>query len=243
MDVGVQNAVTRIRVAGALFVLAGVQYAVLEYVVAAAWRNPPYSYAVNFISDLGNPVPGDVFEGRVIDSPLHQVMDTAFIAQGVLFIVASVLLLGALKTGRLERVLLRLAIAHGVGVILVGFFPESSSALHNGVIVVHSLGAAVAIVSGNVIPIVLGARGRQLGIPRWLRGASTALGTLGLVAFVLLQADRPLYHSDGGVPERIAVYTILAFELMLGVILLIRPPRQNSSPPIHIHNVAERLAS
>jgi len=78
---------------------------------------------------------------------------------------------------------------------------------------------------------------------KWLRGASTALGTLGLAAFLLLQADRPLYHSDGGVPERIAVYTILAFELMLGVILLIRPPRQSSSPPIHIHNVAERLAS
>ena len=241
MDVRVQKNVARSRAAGALFVLAGVQYAVLEYVAAAAWHNPPYSYAVNFISDLGNPVPGDVFDGRVINSPLHLVMDTAFIAQGVLFIAASVLLLGGVEAGRLRRVLLGLVIAHGAGVILVGFFHESSAALHNGVIVVHSIGAAAAIIAGNVIPIVLGARGGQFGAPRWLRRASTALGILGLAAFVLLQADRALYDSDGGVPERIAVYTITAFELMLGGILLARPSRVDSMPPIH--NAAERLAS
>ena len=97
MDVRVQKNAARFRGAGALLVLAGIQYAVLEYVAAAAWHNPPYSYAVNFISDLGNPVPGDTFQGRVIDSPLHLVMDTAFIAQGVLFIAASVLLLGGVK--------------------------------------------------------------------------------------------------------------------------------------------------
>ena len=224
--------------------LAGIQYAVLEYVAAAAWHNPPYSYTVNFISDLGNPVSGDVFDGRVIDSPLHLVMDTAFIGQGVLFIAASVLLTGGVKAGRLGRlgrVLLGLAIAHGVGVILVGLFHESSAALHNGVIVVHSIGAAAAIIAGNLIPIVLGARGGQLGAPRWLRTASTALGILGLAAFVLLQADRPLYDSDGGVPERIAVYTILAFEVLLGVILLARPPRRDTVPPVH--TAAERLAS
>ena len=221
--------------------LAGIQYAVLEYVAAAAWHNPPYSYAVNFISDLGNPVPGDVFDGRVIDSPLHLVMDTAFIAQGVLFIAASVLLLGGVKAGRLGRVLLGLAIAHGVGVILVGLFHESSAALHNGVIVVHSIGAAAAIIAGNLIPIVIGARGGQWGAPRWLRTASTTLGIIGLAAFVLLQADRPLYDSDGGVPERIAVYTILAFEVMLGLILLARPPRRDSVPPVR--TATERLAS
>jgi len=241
MDVRVQKNVARYRAAGALLMLAGVQYPVLEYVAAAAWHNPPYSYAVNFISDLGNPVPGDVFDGRVINSPLHLVMDTAFIAEGVLFIAASVLLLGGAEAGRLGRVLLGLAIAHGVGAILVGLFHESSAALHNGVIVVHSIAAAAAIIAGNVIPIVLGARGGQFGAPRRLRTASTALGILGLAAFVLLQADRPLYDTYGGVPERIAVYTITAFELMLGGILLARPPRPDSLPPVH--NASERLAS
>jgi hypothetical protein len=80
--------------------------------------------------------------------------------------------------------------------------------------------------------------GEQIGIPRWLRGVSTAFGTLGLIGSVLPQADRPLYNSDGGAPERIALYTTLVFELMLGTLLLAAPPRQNSSLLIH-----ERLAS
>jgi hypothetical membrane protein len=241
MDVKVQNPIALIRGAGALLVLAAVQYAVLEYVAAAAWHSPSYNYAVDFISDLGNPVPGDVFQGRTVDSPLHLVMDTAFIAQGALFIAASALLLSAMNAGRFKRVLLGLAIAHSVGVILVGFFHESSAALHNGVIVVHSIGAAAAIIAGNVIPILVGTRGAAWGAPRWLRAAGTALGVLGLAAFVLLQADRPLYNSYGGVPERIAVYTILAFELLLGGILLLRPPRQNTLPSVP--NTLERRAS
>lgn len=241
MDVKVQNPVARIRGAGALLVLAAVQYAVLEYVAAAAWHHPSYNYAVDFISDLGNPVPGDVFQGRTVDSPLHLLMDAAFIAQGALFIAAGVLLLSAVNAGRFKQLLLGLAIAHGVGVILLGFFHESSAALHNGVIVVHSIGAATAIIAGNAIPILLGTRGAALGAPRRLRTAATALGILGLAAFVLLQADRPLYNSYGGVPERIAVYTILAFELLLGGILLLRPPRRNTLPSVP--NTPERLAS
>jgi hypothetical membrane protein len=108
-----------------LVILAAAQYLVLEAVSAAAWHTPAYSYAVNFISDLGNPVAGDVFDGRVINSPLHLMMDTAFVVQGALFIAAGVLLAGTI-TGRVSRVLLILALVHGVGVILVGLFQESS---------------------------------------------------------------------------------------------------------------------
>jgi hypothetical membrane protein len=206
----------RLRWAGALLVLAAVQYLVLEAVTAAAWHTPPYNYAVGFISDLGNPVAGDVFEGRVVNSPLHLVMDAAFIGQGVLFITASVLLAGAVA-GRLRTVLLTLAVLHGIGVILVGFFHESTAALTNGVIVVHSLGAAATIVAGNVIAIVVGAVGRRWSVPTWLRVAAVGTGVLGLAAFVLLQADTTLYNAAGGVPERIAVYTILLFEAAAGV--------------------------
>ncbi|MEY9934066.1 putative membrane protein [Catenulispora sp. GP43] len=233
---------TRVRslTAGALLLLAGVQYAVLEYIAASAWHHPSYSYAVGFISDLGNPVAGDVYDGRVINSPRHLVMDAAFIAQGVLFIVAGVLLLREVD-GRLGRVLRGLVIAHGVGVILIGFFHESARALHNGVIIVHGVGAAAAIVCGNVIALVIGAKGERLGVPRWLRSACSALGMLGLAAFVLLQVDRPLYHAAGGVPERVSVYTILLFEALVGVTLLVRPPRLAPISPVH--NSLERHTS
>ena len=231
MDVKVQKLV-RMRIAGALLLLAGVQYVVLEYLAASAWHHPGYSYAVGFISDLGNPVAGDVFEGRVIDSPWHVAMDAAFVAQGLLFIAASVLLLGR-ATGRLKRVLLVLALAHGTGVILIGFFHESSAALHNGVLVVHGISAAVAILAGNAVALVVGAKGDRLSVPGWLRKAGTGLGILGLAAFVLLQADRPLYNAAGGVPERAAVYTILIFEVLVGTALLVRASRPEHLPPAH----------
>ena len=201
---------------GALLMLAALQYLVLEAVTAAGWQHPAYNYAKNFISDLGNPVPGDVFDGRVIDSPLHLVMDTAFIAQGTLFIAAAVLLY-RVAGRRLRGALLALAILHGTGVIMVGLFHESSAALHNGVIIAHSIGAALAIVAGNAIAITAGTAGRRLGLPAWYRILSVTLGIAGLAAFVLLQADHPLYVAAGGVPERIAVYTILAWEAATGL--------------------------
>ena len=235
----VQNPAVRSRCAGALLLLAGVQYVVLEYIAAHAWHSPTHSYAVNFVSDLGNPVAGDVFDGRLVNSPLHLVMDAGFIAQGALFIAAGLQLV--VMVTPLRPSLLWLAFAHGVGVILVGFFPESSAALHDGVIVVHSIGAAGAIIAGNVIAIVIGARGDRLGAPRWLRAASAAFGLLGLAAFVLLQADRPLYHADGGVPERASVYTIVAFESMVGAALLLaRVPY--TAPVLPVRDIANRSA-
>ncbi|MEV6102838.1 DUF998 domain-containing protein [Nocardia sp. NPDC051981] len=231
----VQNLSGRGRFAGALLVLAGLQYVALEYITARAWHHPTYSYAVNFISDLGNPVAGDVFDGRTIDSPLHSVMNTAFVGQGVLFIAAA-LLLAARE--RRERLLFGLVIAHGVGVILVGFFHESAANQHNGVLVVHGIGAAAAIVSGNVVAILVGTR---RGTPRWLRRTSIALGALGLASFALLQADRPLYHAAGGIPERGAVYTILAFEILLGTALLVAGARRAPECPLPVPT--ERLSA
>jgi len=159
------------------------------------------------------------------------VMDAAFIAQGVLFVAAGFLLLRQVG-GRLGWVLRALVSAHGVGVALLGFFQESARAQHNGVLVVHGVGAAAAIVCGNVVALVVGARGERLGVPWWLRSASAALGVLGLAAFVLLQADRPLYRADGGIPERAAVYTIVLFEVLVGVAVLIRPPELASVSPV-----------
>ncbi len=222
MDVRVQNSPST-AIGKVLLPLAAVQYVVLEAVAATAWHDPPYNYAVNFISDLGNPVAGDVFDGRTVTSPLHWVMDTAFIAQGVLFIVAALLLrpLYGAAGRRLDRTLLTLAVLHGVGVILVGFFHESAAALANGVIVVHSLGALATIVTGNVIAIVVAVAGRRLAAPVWHRVLGLVLGVLGLAAFVLLQADHSLYVTAGGVPERVAVYTILVWEAVTGIALLL----------------------
>jgi hypothetical membrane protein len=238
------HTIPRTAIGAALLPLAAIQYLVLEAIAAAAWHHPSYSYAVDFISDLGNPVPGDVFQGRTVDSPLHLVMDAAFIAQGVLFIAAALLLQPLYRgAGRhLGRALLTFAILHGIGVILVGFFHESSAAMTNGVIVVHGIGAATTIVAGNVIAIIVAVNGRRLNAPPWHRILSLTLGVLGLAAFVLLQADHTLYVAAGGIPERIAVYTITAWEAVTGIALLLAPRPRTAADPQLTRNRAKQVS-
>ena len=91
---------------------------VVETVAASAWETPAYSYAFNFISDLGAP-DCSTFQGREICSPLHTVMNAGFIVQGVLFVVASVLL-QRLASGRARNIYLAIALIYGVGMVLVG---------------------------------------------------------------------------------------------------------------------------
>ena len=214
------------HVAAWFLMLAGVQYLVLEAIAASAWHHPAYNYAVNYISDLGNPVLGDRFDDRIINSPLNVVMDTAFIAQGVLFIAAAVLLSRRIP-GRARIVLLVMAILHGIGVTLVGTFHESAAAAANGLIVIHLLGAFVTIASGNVIAILIGIIGRQLSGSPWYRATSIILGIIGLASFVLLEVDKTLANTHGGIPERIAVYTIIVWEVITGIVLL--APRKRVS--------------
>jgi hypothetical protein len=54
----------------AAFLLGPVIYLAAEAIAAAAWKTPTYSYADNWISDLGSATAG-VFQGRELNSPLH----------------------------------------------------------------------------------------------------------------------------------------------------------------------------
>ena len=55
--------------AAVVLLLNAVQWVVSEAVAAAAWTSPPYSYATNYISDLGVPECGTHYQGRTICSP------------------------------------------------------------------------------------------------------------------------------------------------------------------------------
>ena len=57
--------------------------------LAAVAFSPRYSYAHNYVSDLGVPVCGTIFDGRSVCSPLHALMNGDFVLQGVLFFAAA----------------------------------------------------------------------------------------------------------------------------------------------------------
>lgn len=53
-------------------------------------------------------------------------------------------------------------------------------------VVPYLLGALTAIVTGNVIAIIVAVAGRRLAAPTWHRVLGLALGVLGLATFLVL---------------------------------------------------------
>lgn len=141
------------RLASVVWLVAGVVYFVLEAVAATAFV-PSYSYAHNYISDLGVDVPGEL-SGRPIDSPLAFVMNVNFAAHGLLFLIAAVLIVRT-ATGALRYLFLGLAAVHAVGMVMIATVHGSAQAIADGTFVVHSTGAALAIFGANAAIIVAG---------------------------------------------------------------------------------------
>ncbi|MEV0481375.1 DUF998 domain-containing protein [Streptomyces sp. NPDC050508] len=210
----------RLPLGAAVLVLNAVQWVVSEAVAAAAWTSPPYSYATNYISDLGVPKCGTHYQGRTICSPDHALMNTSFIVQGILFATGVVLLAATLLSGRARRVVIALAGAHAVGFLLVGLFHGSPDGPGYS-LALHVAGASIAILCANTIVILAGSL-KSLQLPRAYRVFSIAVGALGLLseAFVGVSA------STAGIFERGGVYSWLLWSVVTGVSLLVGQTRR-----------------
>lgn len=177
----------RHRVAAAAWILGAASYLTAEAVTAAANR-PSYSYAHDYISDLG--VPGQ---------PFAALMNVAFVAQGSLF------LLGAVSAdGCRHRTFTVAAAANAVGNVLVG-------TVHAGEGPLHVVGATLAIAGGNVAVLA----GAALCPSPAGRLVSRLLGGTGLVALLALalQAWTSVEVLPAPVWERASVYPILAWQV------------------------------
>lgn len=204
-----KNPVSRAS-AGASFLAAGCVYLVGETVAARAWTAPAYSYVRNWISDLGAPAI-EVFHGRAVNSPLHGLMNAAFVADGLLFLLGAILLARAARE-RGAWVFLLFAAAHSLGMLLVGLVPETVPPPFGSL---HLIGALLSIGGGNVA-IMLG--GRLAGA----RGVGLVLGSLGLATLVALAFPAAAAALGGGLVERLSVYPITAWELIAGAMLVSR---------------------
>jgi hypothetical membrane protein len=188
---------------------AGLVYLTLEGIAAAAFR-PHYSYAHNFISDLG--IPSNA-------SPLAWLMNTAFCLQGTLFLVGAVLAVRAVGT-RKAGLFVILAAANAVGNLLIAAFHSGPASHANGTAGVHALGAVLAIVGGNAA-ILAGSR----IVSGWHRKVSVALGAYGLLSFVLFVVElRASSALPLGILERCSVYSITVWQLFTAAWLLSRRP-------------------
>ena len=195
----------------AAWITAGLAYLTLEAVAAEAFR-PRYSYARNFISDLG--IPSD-------DSPLAWLMNTAFCVQGTLFLVGAILAVRAVAP-RKAGLFLTFAAANAVGNLLIAAFHSGPAARAEGTAWVHAVGAVLAIVGGNAAIL---AGSAVIGGPRWYRWGSAWLGVVGLISFTMFVIQLTTtadYVLPAAVRERGSVYPITAWQIFTAAWLLTR---------------------
>ncbi|MFI5845277.1 DUF998 domain-containing protein [Catenuloplanes sp. NPDC051500] len=202
------------RAAGAALIAGGGVFFAAEFIAAAAWTDPPYSYTHHFISNLGVHGPVTAFD-QFMYSPLAWVMNTGFILFGVLTL-GGVLLLRGLP-GRRRVVMIGTAVLLAAGGVLVGLFPGSGD---DGTADYHGLGALLAFVFGNVLAVLIGRAHRFLGITRGLGRTLVACGVLGLLSIGAFAGT--LASGAGiliGLAERGIIYPFLIGFIVVGAAL------------------------
>jgi hypothetical membrane protein len=202
--------VTARLAAAVVWIACGLWYLTAEAVAAS--RLPGYRYAVAYISDLG--VPGH--------SPGAGWMNSGFVLQGLGFAVAAALMFTTVRRSRATLALLILALLYGIGSVVVGVVHGGGTGAAR---IAHIGGATAAIVAGNVALITVGMvllrRGRSgYGV------ASAVLGLAGLFSAVILVRPDIVGTVASGAWERGGVYTIIAWQLVAGVVLGAEVSRQ-----------------
>lgn len=220
--------VKQLRAAAILWLIAAGAYLSCEALAASAF--PHYSYARDYISALAVPAAVEASGART-GSPLAQVMNAAFAIHGVLFAAAGVIA-GRSQRGQVSAAALSTAaVLHGVGNTLVAAFHSHVPAV-GGTILLHTAGAGLAIIFGNVAaltsaPVLRGA------VPRGVPTAGLLLGAAGLGCLFLLVALEETHAASAigrGLLERGAVYAIVGWELLAGSALLMQGPLRSARP-------------
>jgi len=194
-----------VRIGAMLWILATVGYFVAEAIAAAAL--PGYSYAADYVSTLGRP----------LTSAHADLMNAAFVAQGVLFPVGAILVVHGTRA-RKALPFLSFAILNGIGNILVATVHSGAGAR------LHVVGAALAIVGGNAAVLMAVAALRQLDASRTHRAMSVVLGTVGLGCLIGTALGLPFV----GVWERGSVYPIFIWQAYTALYLLSRDSKHSS---------------
>src|SRR5689334_22802423 len=121
---------------GGLAWVSALQFFVVQVVVARAWP-ASFDIGARSISDLGATNCGAHPVASMSCSPWRAVMNVSFVAIGCTCAVGAVLARGAFVPGVRRPLAILLFCVAGVGVLIVGLFPE------NTVGALHVLGAAV----------------------------------------------------------------------------------------------------
>lgn len=194
-------------IVGGLLLLLGVAQFMVAHLVVQTFWDPPYSWAANNISDLGNvhcrPWGPDQ---RYVCSPSHAWFNPAFIVLGVSLVVGMLLVRSRIGLPLTSVVLLALA---GVGFVMAGVWPADVNENN------HVLGAVLIFFAGN-LGLIWAGISRRVRVPAECRALRITSGLVGLVAAVLFLNGEHLGLGMGGM-ERIGALVLLGWIALAAV--------------------------
>jgi hypothetical membrane protein len=198
-----------------IWLAAALVFFICEAIAASV--SPDYSYATNYISELG--VPGS--------SPLAVVMNLGFWLQGMLFLIGAVVATRESATGR-RRLFIVLVAMTALGDVLVATFHGNSLATgHYNAAFLHWVGSLLAILGGNAAIIAGSSVVAGLVKMRWYRAVSVSLAVLGFLSLLFL--GHAVGQLNPGLFERGAVYPMFLWQMFSAVLLIAR--RRADTPP------------
>lgn len=211
---------SRVTTTAGIVWICAAQFFIAQVIVQSRWTTS-FSWATNYISDLGNTKCGLYPAGTdsCVCSPWHTLMNLSFVLQGLIIILGAVLLLIArpafagLLSNSCNALFLLLLVVTAFGIAGVGLFPED---VNNGA---HVISAGTQFLTGNTAMIVFSSASR--GIKGWGAFAlvSAALGITGLLATWLFATGYGLGLGVGGM-ERVAAYPLPIWLITIGVLIV-----------------------
>ncbi len=209
-----------VRVGAMLWAVGFALFFIAQIVVGWAWENPSYSWSLNNVSDLGN-VHCQMWgtEGgstpRYVCSPLHSIMNIAFVIEGLCIISGTFATKQLWKQTRISKVARSFLILSGMGLVVAGLAPAD---INENVHVV--LGALPIAVFGNIGLLLTGSSLKTEYIGK-LRLLGPVLGIVGLIATFLFVSQNYLGLGQGGM-ERLWGYNFMVWTGVIGGYLLLK---------------------
>lgn len=209
LSVSSSNKIWLSRLGALAWIIGTTQFFVIQIIAGIAW-NTPYSWSANNISDLGSVHCGiqDADHPRYICSPLHLLVNTSFVTEGILLLLGTILVTRLWSKNLPSRMARSLLCVTALGWLIVGLYPSDIN------LNAHVLGAFIIFFVGNaaLVSTRWATQTDIVGRQQWL---GTMLGSIGLIGAVLFVGQNYLGLGMGGM-ERAAVFGIQIWTLVVG---------------------------
>ncbi|WP_326551793.1 DUF998 domain-containing protein [Micromonospora sp. NBC_01813] len=217
-------------IAGVALIAAGILFIIGEAVAAAGWPDDSYSYITNVISDLGVSSPAETNEGIWIHSPAAWAINSGWVINGALTLVAAIVFRRILRASRTGSWVFGLAIAYSAGLCVVATFHNAPAWM----LPYHAIGAMVGMGGGNIAMFLTGLLLRKAKGYSLTSLYFTVAGIFGFSCLILTFVGPQDYV---GLIERGAAYPFLIAQVVGGAVIcrnatqlsVLRSPRSTVS--------------